>query len=209
MNSIIFTEAPPIERLLSGQETLTLRVMKNPPTYTREECMATHVQNCSFCMDMNCCDNEYVARHPCPHGGKGDLLWVREPHWIYHELADEDLDKASDENRAVLYRADDPSELSVGWTDGSGKPARWRPSIHMFRRDSRLTVRLVREPTPMRLNDMSQSQAVEAGYGPLHVGSPLERYHEAWERLNAKRGYPWSSNPWVWARTLQRVEENG
>jgi len=69
---------------------------------------------------------------------------------------------------------------------------------------SRLTVRLVRDPVPMWLWDIV--------IGPSHTmtGFPwLKDYFLAWDRLNAKRGYPWSSNPWVWARTLQRVEENG
>lgn len=28
----------------------------------------------------------------------------------------------------------------------------------------------------------------------------------AWNSFNAKRGYPWESNPWVWAVTFKVVQ---
>jgi hypothetical protein len=31
-------------------------------------------------------------------------------------------------------------------------------------------------------------------------------FEEHWNDLNAKRGYPWDDNPWVWAITFRRME---
>jgi hypothetical protein len=31
-------------------------------------------------------------------------------------------------------------------------------------------------------------------------------YASAWDSLNAKRGFPWSSNPWVYAITFEKVK---
>jgi hypothetical protein len=27
-----------------------------------------------------------------------------------------------------------------------------------------------------------------------------------WDKLNSRRGFPWDSNPWVWAVTFRKVE---
>ena len=35
---------------------------------------------------------------------------------------------------------------------------------------------------------------------------PRVAYTKLWDRINAARGYPWSSNPWVWVLTFRRVE---
>jgi len=32
-----------------------------------------------------------------------------------------------------------------------------------------------------------------------------KRYRIVWDSLNAKRGYPWESNPWVWVISFKRV----
>jgi hypothetical protein len=29
---------------------------------------------------------------------------------------------------------------------------------------------------------------------------------EAWDKINARRGYPWASNPWVWVVEFKRVQ---
>ena len=37
-------------------------------------------------------------------------------------------------------------------------------------------------------------------------GEITSRFADFWDSLNAKRGYSWESNPWVWALTFKRVE---
>jgi hypothetical protein len=33
-------------------------------------------------------------------------------------------------------------------------------------------------------------------------------YREVWEGLNAKRGFTWAANPWVWALEFEVIEDN-
>jgi len=37
---------------------------------------------------------------------------------------------------------------------------------------------------------------------------PILSFRELWDSINMKRGFPWESNPWVWAIGF-RVIENG
>jgi hypothetical protein len=34
----------------------------------------------------------------------------------------------------------------------------------------------------------------------------VQGFHDLWDKLNAKRGYPWDSNPWVYVISFMRVE---
>jgi hypothetical protein len=36
-----------------------------------------------------------------------------------------------------------------------------------------------------------------------------EAYSELWEMINAKRGFGWDANPWVWVIEFKRIEEEG
>ena len=34
-------------------------------------------------------------------------------------------------------------------------------------------------------------------------------YSDLWDSINAKRGFPWDSNPWVWAITFRAIRARG
>lgn len=90
----------------------------------------------------------------------------------------------------------------------------------------RFASRLLLEITDIRverLNDISDEDAVKEGLRILpasgrYVVSPGDQYfssasHDAvevfswlWDSINAKKGYPWSSNPWVWVVEFKVVE---
>ena len=151
---------------------------------------------------------------------KGIKLWIKETYTLESSCDIGPYDPPHNDGRPIQwheeadgrrwweqphYKATDPTpELCYDDRPSDEPYCRWCSSQTMPRWASRLTVRLVRDPVPMWLWDIV--------IGPSHTmtGFPwLKDYFLAWDRLNAKRGYPWSSNPWVWARTLQRVEENG
>ena len=67
-----------------------------------------------------------------------------------------------------------------------------------------------------RLQDISQEDARAEG-SKLWIpeddnlkqytnGSYRNGFHELWDNINIKRGYPWSSNPWVWMIEFRRIE---
>jgi hypothetical protein len=128
-------------------------------------------------------------RRPCPFGEPGDGLWVRES-W------------AGDDLSGVAFRADHPAWPSFRG-DGEQPDSPWRPSIHMPRWASRLSL----EVTAVRvepLQALTEPDATAEGIGEPPWGARAEAYATLWDTLNAARA-PWSSNPLVWVVSFRRV----
>lgn len=130
----------------------------------------------------------------CPYGQPGDRLWVRETWWP--RCGDAHLYGI----REVVYRCD------YGGTGGCLTPRSWRPSIHMPRWASRLTLELTAVRV-QRVQEISKEDATAEGFErtPCLPIDPRDWFRGRWDALNAKRGYPWDANPWVWALTFRRV----
>lgn len=150
----------------------------------------------------------------CPYGVPGSTLWVRET-WAhsfecghYNHLHG---------NTKIIYRA-----------DNGCSPDRWRPSIHMPRWASRLTLE-VTDVRVERVQDISEKDVMAEGVydniaclcsdeelidGVRFCGNCGRRLVDLvdghfvpfWDSINAKRGYPWESNPYVWVVTFKRIE---
>ena len=133
----------------------------------------------------------------CPFGGPGDRLWVRET-WQSGEFAQNDP-------RGTVYRATDPDwETCEGW--------RWRPSIHMPRWASRITLEVATVRVE-RLQSITEEDALAegaefCGHGVEHDGRHYRcSFAAIWDRLNAKRpGCSWDSNPWIWVLSFRRIK---
>lgn len=125
----------------------------------------------------------------------GDQLWVRET-WCTPDP----------DPKVVVYRADMTSEQMREERAirriCSSSCAPWRPSIHMPRWASRLTLE-VTEVRVQRLQDISAHDALCAG-----VGTPciLDNFQRLWDAIYGERpGCSWADNPWVWAISFRRV----
>lgn len=138
----------------------------------------------------------------CPYGKPGDHLWVKERHAIWHRPAVEHDGLKYPAESGVYYFADQGAMLQV-------PQSRWRPSIHMHRINSRITLRLenVRaEP----LQDISERDAIAEGVratGKLCVFvDPILEYRFLWNKINMEptpiiregeishyESYPWSA----------------
>lgn len=141
-----------------------------------------------------------VERLRSPHGGPGDLLWVKEV-WASTGV----------EGDRCAYRAD----------DGNASSLVWRSSLFMPRWASRLTL-VIAEVRAERLQDITEADAEAEGLksdvtvGERFLGRPAperrpkawrsarEKYARAWDEINGDRA-PWASNPWVWVVTFERV----
>lgn len=135
----------------------------------------------------------------CPYGASGDRLWVREK-WAFEDFGEEEqrIVWAADLAAAwigVGHSLGKPFYLSSDYT-----PSRWRPSIHMPAWASQLTLEVVNVRV-QRLQDISEVDAKAEG---VEYRAP---FVSLWNTINAKRGFPWSANPWVWAVTFKRVDE--
>ena len=159
------------------------------------------------------------ARHK-----RGDRLWVREA-WRCNGWA---TDVAT-----IFYAAsegDGYTAMCEQYPVAAKKPLRvtqgWRPSIHMPRWASRITL-IITDVRVERLQDISEAYAVakgaplnpdhrdttEDGSNPYMVRvnawtsiSPVAWYHRLWDEINGPGS--WEENPWVAAYTFRPVLGN-
>ena len=142
----------------------------------------------------------------------GDRLWVREAHcfdlnhWINGSRF------VSSDKPFVLYRA---SEAAQKAEDDVPFGIRWRPSIHMPRWASRINL-LVKDILVERVQDISVEDVLEEGtpdtgkydYDPVDETRWRCEFSDLWDSINAKRGFGWDTNPWVWVIEFERITTN-
>ncbi len=173
-----------VRAILRGQKTQTRRSMREQVC----EPGIVRMAGPGHCEIVN----EHGVRIPgfrCPYGQPGDRLWVRET-WAYgiHAMASK-----RDEDGPFVYKAD-------GTTQGR-LCERWRPSIHMPRSASRITLEITGVRVE-RLQACNEVDAIAEGAPWAACGSPQEGSHKAgfaqlWESINGAGSWP--ANPWVWA----------
>lgn len=137
----------------------------------------------------------------CPVGEPGDHLWVRET-WAQvwkQEGCLLDGDPSCPCSGCHLeYQADTDDRYPAQWPEDAGDDPdcpKWRPSIHMFKWATRLWL----ENTGVRIQrvqDITIEDCLAEGLPDTYA--PKRDYHEWWDRLNAKRGFPYADNPRVW-----------
>lgn len=137
----------------------------------------------------------------CPYGGAGDLIWVKE--------------RLTRSGGYVQYEADHKTARS--WNQATAMwPANWKrdPRSPMFMPEdlSRITLRL-QGVRVERLQEISAADCRAEGLQlPDGDAATDEQWREAyralWERLNAKRGYGWAENPWVWVLDYEVIVDN-
>ena len=104
------------------------------------------------------------------------------------------------------------------WKPGEA-PTRWRPSIFMPKESARifLKVKNVRVERIQNMNfydwqadfcpDISEQRKALATFsGHSYMKQAMKNL---WDSLNAKRGYSWESNPWVWVIEFERASADG
>lgn len=152
----------------------------------------------------------------------GDHLWVRERalYWTDGAAGTSDVVYAEapeipqlllDNNRLLVER----ETRNAIATSTIGK-WRWRNAIFMPRWASRLTLEVV-QVRLQHLQEITPEDAEAEGipnpcgyYCDVHIGhvdhhGTIRAYERLWDSINAKRGYPWESNPLVRAFTFEVV----
>ncbi|EPK7688563.1 hypothetical protein K7Y63_004175 [Serratia marcescens] len=204
-----------VRAILDGRKTQTRRVIANvspdnciplhKPTKTKDG-IYTHVMDAP-------------GHGLCPFGQVGDRLWVRE---TFAVLGNEDgcpidwdgnLIKGDEKHAARIYKAScwqEPGNYGL-WSipdrDTQYEGA-WRPSIHMPRWASRMTLEITAVRVE-RLKDISESDARAEGVMPTPgaaeqlVGGKLA-FAELWASIYGHEN--WRANPWVWVIEFKRAE---
>lgn len=208
----ILFSAPMVRALLDGRKTQTRRVVKGDPVFVLpfigRDNQPTH--EFGLCLTHDRVINKHVR---CPYGVPGDTLWVRES---FAKVWRDECPPATPDDVDIEYRADTDGKAFAGdWPieerDNEDRP-RWRPSIHMPRWASRITLR-VTEVRVERLNEISHDDCwAEGTVCDIHGArkhtccSGLTRgYRAIWETINGSGS--WDRNPWVWAVSFERVAQ--
>ena len=186
---IIFS-AEMVRAILDGRKTQTRRIIKPqpPPEYYENN------------------EKGYAQSHHrnwtvCPYGQPKDRLWVRE-NIRWHK-----------EGTPTRYGADGCPVMrdgeSVAWIFNEGH----MPSIHMPRWASRITLEIT-DVRVERLIEISGEDLEAEGFRSPLGGHLSDDYAELtgqfsvlWDSLNAKRGFCWDTNPWVWVISFKRIEQ--
>lgn len=245
----ILFSGPMVRAILEGRKTQTRRIVKEPTQYNQAikaldgSCSHKFVKR--FSNGVGIAHSGWVK---CPYGSPGDLLWVRET-WQYFDWTEdgEPFIRYAADNHCVLRHVNsdewgekiwdifcDLSEPKNFNIDRRASDRRWRPSIHMPRWASRITLRIT-DIRVERLQDISEGDAVCEGivednqcivevncYGGLPVEVTATRFfvpgcdedyeyatdafRDLWQLINSKRpGCSWDDNPWVWVISFDRI----
>lgn len=201
----ILFSASMVRAILDGDKTQTRRVIKprrrDEVPYIAVDKMVYSINEGEVGESEPCGDPRPLA---CPYGTAGDLLWVRETFGKFWG--------------GWKYRATD---------DRSGLAAsNWKPSIHMPRAASRITLEIVKVRAE-RLQDITEKDARAegvpvgklvptrivvtdiAGKTTSSIGKAIDftargAFCHLWDGINGKRA-PWTANPLVWVVEFKRV----
>lgn len=216
----ILFSGPMVRALLAGRKTQTRRTVKLAVPSDADEVFFWSGDDLRRQGFSNVADTGLWARKNgrdgylrfigrCPYGSPGDQLWVKETHAVVPRssyamsVGVQQTLKPDDGHDAAVYAAD--------WE--RSKPGRWRPSIHMPRWASRLTLG-VTDVRAERLQDISAADAYAEGGDPVHMqpggaqGDPSEGwlcyragFESLWASINGPDG--WAANPWVWVVSFE------
>lgn len=205
----ILFSAPMVRAILEGRKTQTRRILKTQPFNVVPFIGADDRPTGEF--GLCSCHHMVIDQHVrCPYGQPGDRLWVREAHAIVPRTA-----YAQSEGVQQTIRRDDNHDAAIyreGW-DRSEGGIRWRPSIHMPRWASRITLEITGVRVE-RLQDISEEDALAEGVrtiedaakdGATWCDKPRRAFRFLWQSINGPAS--WDENPWVWVVELKRVEQ--
>ena len=232
-----------VRAILDGRKTQTRRIMRHQPRFIESANIPHWRIDCdhmSVPFDPAC--ESLLRSSLCHHfdgpAAPGGRLWVRESWQIFDPHPDGDgdalgVDRIKHGQRApwdgvvneraiewvAAYRADgDVAHKTHG-------AALWRPSIHMPRWASRLTLDVTAVRVE-RLQAISEDDARAEGVrefplqegapgawwtadpsagAAMHARDPVAAFRKLWDSINGDRA-SWDSNPWVWVVEFARAE---
>lgn len=152
-----------VKSILGGQKTMTRRILKVDgggiaPSFTRVKYKPD--LNCKNAADRT---NGWLEIRDCPYGKVGDRLWVRETFKYSLSMGRFDIQFKSDLN--VLFGIDLHYDILKKFKQYKGEEEdfyKWRPSIHMPRLASRITLEIT-DIRIERLQDITEEDAINEG----------------------------------------------
>lgn len=194
----ILFSAPMVRAILDGMKSQTRRTVKNRghlpefrgPRGCEDDAECWGWENPDTGLHIGIIpssSNGYKDSILCPYGVIGDRLWVREtwadlPHGLNY----------SEGESTLVFRAD--GDIAI----------KWRPSIFMPRRASRITLEITNIRVE-RLNEISRGDCMAEGcpFPNMQDGpNPRDWYKDIWETLNGKGSF---DDRWVWVIEFKQL----
>lgn len=181
----ILFSAPMVQAILDGRKTQTRRIIKPQPDVDEKP------QVVPWYAELEEHWNKWVIVTKegetffklSPYGIPGDHLWVREAFvWTWNEKANK---------WDAFYKADGDYVY-----DDRG-PARWKPSIHMPRFISRITL----EVTGIRVERLCDISTEDAKKEGVHS---IISFKGLWCKIHGDGA--WNLNPWVWVIEFKYIK---
>ncbi|MHB8053650.1 MAG: ASCH domain-containing protein [Candidatus Aminicenantales bacterium] len=202
---IIFS-AEMILAILDNRKGQTRRLIKPQPTWIES--------SGRWCWDIpsakihaGCCKSvvtasrewwEYLTadQFPCQ---PGDRMWVREVFSTSTSVSQDSWKR----RKSVVYKANEGREHGVL------NNVSWKSPLFMPRWASRITLEITGVRVE-RVQDIGEAHASAEGFKDVFDGKTFfpagHFFKTTWDSLNAKRGFGWDANPWVWVISFKRIE---
>ena len=145
----------------------------------------------------------------CRYGISGDFLWVREAWAVTREYDKLPGSKVPKKGRdRICYLADGPKTEWAGRTRSSRFMPRWASRIML----ELVRVRVERVQEIIMADCLAEGIAEHTRARGVLATPPADqrwKFIELWNSINAKRGWGWEVNPWVWMIEFKKVTTNG
>lgn len=114
--------------------------------------------------------------------------------------------ETNEENAARLI----PQGIAPFFTDKGNRFWRQRPSIHMPRKLSRITLEVVgvkvERLQEITLGDICKEGLAKDVYDFKPATSGLEAWRRLWDSINCRPHTTWNANPWVWVVEFKKIQ---
>lgn len=209
-----------VRAILDGRKTQTRRIMKVQPENAElglrritDSSVAKEVGMYFWCLADACGVKHRSNLFSCPFGEVGDRIWVREafqgpliPEEALSEFLGENPDKF--ESPAYCeYAADGGPRPEYVDADDNTRYG-WRPSIHMPRWASRITLEITGVRVE-RFASISSDDARAEGYPTFRAADggnidPWLWFRDLWDGIYPDQSF--KAHPWVWVIEFSRIE---
>lgn len=182
-----------VKAILAGCKTQTRRIIDPQPRFSEQG--GFHWKGYMYGIGSNYAETvSNFTNWNCPMGRVGDRLWVRETFRYFDN---------SNECGCSEYCGCPPTGTPIYRASHfTGNGEKWKPSIHMPRNASRITLEITKIRVE-RLQDISAEDAKAEGFDYSKHPSSIEmdyaigartNFRHAWDAINKN----WEANPWVW-----------
>lgn len=218
-HSIIFSSKM-VRAILEGKKSQTRRVLKKQPGFV-------FYGNEKYTWKVSGGDYSKDKVLKCRYGNSGDFLYVLEKYRA--EELDDGLDGVRYEADNSFIKITNTQQAADDWLKIYNEDLvlenKWKNPLFMSRWVSRIFLKIINVDLK-KLHNISEDDIRKEGiflppqFTGIINGEPVENdawwdsdrkemkdpwsfFAEDWDMINAKRGYPWKTNPWVWVVEFQ------